>query len=51
MLLRLILLAGIVSAVWFGLPHVGEIARDERLAWAALLPCVYVLGMLVLMKE
>ncbi len=50
-IIRLVLLAGVIAAVWYGLPHIDDLARDGRLAWAALLPAVYVLGMLTLMKE
>ena len=51
MIIRLVLLVGVIAAVWFGLPHIGELANDKRLMWAALLPAVYVIGMLTLMKE
>lgn len=48
MLLRLVVLAVIGAAGWYGLNHISEFAEWHRFGWALLLPSVYLVGLFVL---
>lgn len=48
MLLRLVVLAAIGAAGWYGLNHTWDLADWHRFRWALLLPSVYLVGMFML---